>query len=190
MNRARFLVAALALGFLALLSVESATAQNQKAVGTVDPAEKAQRPLIGKWEGTAPSCDANCGSDRFAFCVAEEKNLGDHCSYSQIVIPDQKGFGGGCLSGHKAFCSPVSEYPQVQDYAAIAAAGGVWRGTAPTCEGSCGDGYFALCRSVDGDSCDFTSAIDISKLPGSFGDDCWSGRKVFCVPTSFLFNVQ
>lgn len=134
----------------------------------------------GTWNGTAPFCDGDCSSTQFAWCVGQNPG----CAYSSVYSPS--GFGDYCSSGRKAYCVSTGTFPQVTDYNRLNEAGS-WNGTAPACSGDCGEGYFALCRSQDGDSCDYAGGIDASKLSG-FGDDCSSGRKAFCVPVDYIHN--
>lgn len=135
-------------------------------------------PGNGSWNGTAPSCNGNCGSDQFAWCVG----MNPGCAYSEVYSPP--GFGEYCSSGRKAYCVGTANYPQLLDYDRLNAVGS-WDGSGPSCSGSCSAGKFALCRSSNGESCDYSHGIDASKLKG-FGHDCWSGRKAFCVPVSYI----
>lgn len=142
------------------------------------PAATTWYPDNGSWDGTAPACNGNCSNTEFAWCVG----MNPGCAYSDAYSPP--GFGDYCSSGRKAYCVPTASYPQLLDYGRLNQVGG-WYGTAPSCSGSCPDNYFALCRSSDGDSCDYSGGINASQLQ-NFGSDCWSGRKVFCVPTNYI----
>lgn len=136
-------------------------------------------PEDGSWDGTAPSCDGECASDEFAWCVG----MNPGCAYSEYAY-SPPGFGSYCNSGRKAYCVKDALFPQVNEYERLNSVG-QWRGSAPSCSGDCHEGEFALCRSSDGDSCAYTDGVDASALDG-FGHHCSSGRKAFCVPISYL----
>ncbi len=169
---------------LTSLSIIAIFQGNSAFSGGIDPGkEKVEPVLYGFWN----ECDNPCGSNQFAFCVMSDRYINSQCSYSKIIAPS--GFGGPCnLGSQKPFCSPINKYPNVINYQGLKGSGAVWRGSAPACDPDCGDGYFALCRSKDGKKCDFSSSVDISQLPGSFGHECVTGRKVYCVPLGVMFG--
>jgi|GEM_PF-2581628 len=135
-------------------------------------------PEDGSWNGTAPACAGDCGNSKFAWCVG----MNPGCAYSDAYSPP--GFGDYCSSGRKAYCVMTALYPQVTDYKRLNEVG-TWRGTAPSCSGSCNTNEFALCRSMDGKGCAYSNSVNGKELNG-FGSSCWSGRKAFCVPISYI----
>lgn len=99
-----------------------------------------------RWDGTSPWCSGSCGADETEITRAAT-GLPDG------GIPYTSGspiFGGACLFGTKALCckSSLSCY---------------WSGTAPFCDGDCGD--------------------DTEAQPpagSSSGRSCWTGSKKYC----------
>ena len=59
---------------------------------------------------------------------------------------------------------------------------GRWVGSAFACDPKCGEGEFAFCTAANVPGCSYSSAP--TPDPASFGSNCSSGKKAFCVSAS------
>ena len=101
-----------------------------------------------RWDGTAPLCDGECSGDETE--VARFSNAPGNWSPPFVARPDP--FGSACLTGTKAFCCKIP---------GLACR---WVGTAPFCDGECGNG----------------EARGEPPPGSSSGASCWTGSKVYC----------
>lgn len=112
-----------------------------------------------RWDGTAPWCAGECGRGESE--VLRTSDLPEHWKNAYPIVQNTN-FGASCTVGSKALCCPASPGRECR-----------WDGTAPFCDGSCGQG------ETEG-----------SPPPGSLnGAACVTGSKKYCCRTGSATGV-